>query len=174
MSKKNMKLVLAPFGVAIGITLFITISVLLTRKLGVARLDKVLSFVPYWIIVLVGVVQLILWLPLFISGIYFLGRRGAVGQSESLKADGIYKYVRNPMYSGVSFTIFGIGLLLNQTGVALAGLLWLLLAYIQCKREEKELTEKFGNEYVDYKNKTSMLMPNLGMFIRDILQRKEK
>lgn len=152
---------LAPFGVATGVTVFISLSIFLAKGLGIANLSKTLSFVPQPVLRITGVSLILFWLPFFISGIYYLGRRGAVGQSETLIDDGIYKYVRNPMYSGVSFTIIGIGLLINQTGVVFAGILWLCMAFIQCKREEKELAERFGENYIQYKNKTPMLIPNI-------------
>ncbi|MCX6089198.1 MAG: isoprenylcysteine carboxylmethyltransferase family protein [Candidatus Atribacteria bacterium] len=108
-----------------------------------------------------------MWLPIFLSGIYYLGRRGAVGQSEQLIIQGIYRYVRNPMYSGLSLTILGVGLLLNSTGVALTGLLWLAMTFVQCKREEKELTERFGSAYVEYKNTTPMFLPDFVKWFKE-------
>ncbi len=71
------------------------------------------------------------------------------------------------MYSGISFTIIGLGLVLNSSGIALAGVLWLTLAVIQCKREEKELKTRFGSEYAAYMAATPILFPRFTRIIKD-------
>lgn len=172
MNKKDLKFLLAPIGVAIGVSFFVSICVLITRKLGLSPFDQVITFIPKFAILIVGAIQIIVFLPLFISGIYFLGRRGAVGQSDTLITNGIYQYVRNPMYSGLSLTLFGAGLLLNQTGIVLAGLIWFTLAFFQCKREEKELLQRFGQAYIDYKNHTPLFIPNFELLINNIFNHK--
>jgi len=175
MNKKNIKFILAPIGVAVGITLWITLSILICNKLGIGKLTETFKDIPHLLFLLLGILQVIIWLPVFISGVYFLGQRGAVGQSDTLRENGIYKYVRNPMYSGVSFTIFGVGLILDQTSVALAGIIWFLIAFIQCKREEKELKARFKEDYMNYKNRTPMFIPNFELLIKDgCIQFKEK
>lgn len=165
MDKKYLKYLLAPFGVATGVGVFIAVSTYLTSLAGIpGNLTSLFSFIPRIIFIIIGLILIIFWFPFFISGIYFLGRRGAVGQSDKLIIEGIYKYVRNPMCSGLSFTIIGIGLLLNLTGVLLAGILWLTIAFIQCKREERELTQRFGDDYLKYKSLTPMFIPKITIF----------
>lgn len=171
MNKRNIKFYLAPIGVAIGISVVVSISTFITRRLGIPKLNEVFEFIPHFVLILIGVIFIIVWSPLFITGIYSLGRRGAVGQSEGLVTDGIYYYVRNPMYSGISFTIVGIGFLLNETGAILAGILWYFIAFIQCKREEKELEERFGEEYVHYKNNTPRFIPDLWKVGRNVVRK---
>lgn len=175
MNKKNRKfiLILAPMVVVIGITLFITLSIFISNKLGMGKLTDIFNIASRMIFALLGVILVIIWLPVFILGIYFLGRRGAVGQSDILIENGIYKYVRNPMYSGISLTIIGMGLILNETGVCLAGIIWLIICFVQCKREEKELKVRFKENYVNYKDKTPMFIPNIKLMIRDLFFKKE-
>lgn len=174
MNSKDLKFILAPFGVAIGISIFTFIYVLITRKFGIVNLHKVLSFMPQYVLIIIGILFIITFMPMFILSVYFLGRRGAVGQSSRLTINGIYRYVRNPMYSGVSFTILGLGILLNKTAIALAGITWLCLTYVQCKREEKELAEKFGKDYVNYKNNTPLYIPKFDLIIKDLLRKVSK
>jgi len=174
MNTKNIKLVLAPIGVTTGITLWIALSIYISNKLGIGKLTEILKIIPSISFLFLGVILVVIWLPVFISGFYFLGRRGAVGQSSALRENGIYRYVRNPMYSGISFTIIGMGLLLNKTGVVLAGTIWFLMAFIQCKREEKELEARFKENYVDYKSRTPIFIPNINLMIKDFFIRKEK
>jgi protein-S-isoprenylcysteine O-methyltransferase Ste14 len=173
MNKRNFKFIFAPLGVAIGITVWITLAIFVCGKLGISTLTETFNVIPYAVFLSLGIILIIIWFPFFILGIIFLGRRGAVGQSDTLRKHGIYKYIRNPMYSGISFTIFGIGLILNNTGVSIAGIIWLILAFIQCKREEKELKVRFKEEYVDYMKRTPMLVPNIKLILKDFLVKKE-
>lgn len=78
------------------------------------------------------------------------------------------------MYSGISFAIIGIGLIINETGVILAGIIWLVICFIQCKREEKDLEVRFKEKYVDYKRRTSMFIPNIKLAMRDLLDKRNK
>ena len=168
MNKRDLKFILAPLGVIFGISLFVSLFLLIAQKIGISVFSKVFSFIPFLVIILLGIVLVGIWLPIFITGIYFLGRRGAVGQSKSLRTSGIYRYIRNPMYSGISFTIIGFGFLFNKTGVVLAGIVWLWLTFIQSKREEKELNQRFGREYTEYKEKTPMFIPNFRELLKGL------
>jgi protein-S-isoprenylcysteine O-methyltransferase Ste14 len=172
-NKNNLNFILAPIGVATGITLWITLLIFICNKFGISKLTEIIKNVSPLIFFFFGTMAVIIWLPVFILGIYFLGRRGTVGQSDTLRENGIYKYVRNPMYSGISFTIIGAGLILNKTGVVLAGIIWFLMAFIQCKREEKELEVRFKEKYVDYKSKTPMFIPNIKLAMKDLFLKKK-
>ena len=174
MNKKELKFIFAPVGVAIGITVFITLSVLISNKLHIQKLSELLPFLPNYIPVSIGIGILLLFFPIFIAGIYYLNRRGAVGQSDTLRTNGIYKYTRNPMYIGISMVIIGIGLLLLNTGVVLGGIVWFIITFFQCKREEKELLERFGKEYVNYKKRTPMFLPNIINFVNKDLNMLRK
>ena len=168
MNKRDIKFILAPMGVAIGISVFVSLSVFVTSKLQIPSPSELLPFRPRPLIVAVGIIYIAAWLPIFISGIVALNRRGAVGQSATLRTTGIYQYVRNPMYSGISNTILGLGLVLDQPGIILAGILWFLLIAFQCMREEKELTQRFGEEYLRYKDSVPRFMPRLGSMVADL------
>lgn len=172
MNKKDLKFIFAPLGVATGMTVFISLCILLTRRLGITGLKESFHFIPDPLFFIAGLLLTAVFFPVFISSIIFLSRRGAVGQAIKLRTWGIYKYVRNPMYSGASFTITGTGLMLNNTGVVLAGLLWLAMTCIQCKREEKELLLRFGKEYERYRRTTAMYIPDFRSLAGDILKRR--
>lgn len=174
MNKKDIKFILAPIGVAAGIALWVFSSIFVSQKLGIGGLTEIFKNIPSALFFFLGAIFIAVWLPVFISGIYFLGRRGAVGQTDVLIENGIYKYVRNPMYSGISFTMIGIGLIINETGVILAGVIWLVICFIQCKREEKDLEARFKEKYVDYKSRTSMFIPNIKLAMRDLLDKRNK
>ena len=116
---------------------------------------------PEWVIRWVGGANIITFLPIFIIGFRTIGRKGAVGMADSLRTLSAYKYVRNPMYAGISFTIFGVGCLFGITSIAISGLIWLIICFFQAKREEKELKNRFGDEYAQYKNNTPCFIPDL-------------
>ena len=73
------------------------------------------------------------------------------------------------MYAGVSFTLFGLGLIISSTGVAAAGLVWLVICTIQGRMEEKALAKKFGSEYLEYKKNTPLFVPEFEKLIHDLL-----
>ena len=75
---------------------------------------------------------------------------------------GPYAWVRNPMVTGVFGALFGLGLLLQSTGIAL---IWtpayVLVHWVELKRvEEPELTRRFGETYVEYKKRVPMFVPH--------------
>jgi len=72
------------------------------------------------------------------------------------------------MYIGVSMIIIGLGFILLDTGVIIGGILWFIITFFQCKREEKELLERFGKEYIKYKKSTPMFLPNFFSLLRRI------
>jgi protein-S-isoprenylcysteine O-methyltransferase Ste14 len=171
MKRKDFKFIFAPIGVAFGIALFVSVCIFVSRLLGITKLSEIIHFIPGSIFIIIGIIILIFFLPIFILGIYYLNRRGAVGQSETLRTNGIYKYTRNPMYIGISMTIIGIGLILLNTGVIIGGLMWFFITYIQCKREEPDLKKRFGKGYEAYKKNTPVFIPNIRMLMSDIFKK---
>ncbi len=75
--------------------------------------------------------------------------------------DGIYRYVLHPQYLG--FLLLTLGMNIQYTTV-LTLLMWpllIVLYYRLARIEEKEVEEKFGEEYRQYKQKTPMFFPRL-------------
>ena len=76
-----------------------------------------------------------------------------------LVTDGIYSFVRHPQYLG--FLLLTLGMLLQWVTIPTA-LMWPVLAVLYhrlAKEEEKELEERFGEEYLKYKRRVSMFIP---------------
>lgn len=77
-----------------------------------------------------------------------------------LVTSGIFKYVRNPIYSAYLFTYTGILLLCkNWILLILPIIFWLFLTILMIKTEEKWLEAKFGKEYLDYCSRTNRCIP---------------
>jgi len=151
---------LAIVGVMIGVTLFIFLFTRLTAMFDIDDLPFRIKSVPHYILYWIGIANVVTFVPFFILGIVKLKPEGAVGCSKKLVKTGVYRYLRNPMYAGLSFTLIGLGFLLSNFGVSLAGLFWLFTCYIQVKREETELEKRFGREYLDYKSTTPRFIPD--------------
>ena len=74
---------------------------------------------------------------------------------------GIYGYVRHPQYLGILLLTLDI----NVQWITIPTLLlWPVLAtlyYRLAKEEDKELEERFGEEYRKYERNVPMLMPRI-------------
>lgn len=75
--------------------------------------------------------------------------------------NGIYKYIRHPMYAGGLMSYLGASILVTRSfGVALLlGVILLHFVLDRIDREEQLLLNTFGNEYLDYMHQTKMLIP---------------
>ncbi|MBN3034649.1 MAG: isoprenylcysteine carboxylmethyltransferase family protein [Bacteroidales bacterium] len=158
---------LAPVMVAAGVFAVFTLSGLLVRMAGAGDLHGTLKFFPRFVILWVGWANVLTFLPIFIAGFLKLRPQGAVGRSPVLVSSGIFRYVRNPMYAGVSFTLFGLGLIINSAATTASGLVWLAICLVQCKREESWLLRRFGTEYARYRSDVPMFIPDFQRLVRD-------
>jgi len=108
---------------------------------------------------------LILAAVLVVWGLYLLK---AVGQPEgsfeettTLVKQGLYKYIRHPMYSALLFLAWGIFFKApSLVGGALA-LVASAALFATGKADEAECIEKFGSAYEDYIKETKMFIPFL-------------
>jgi protein-S-isoprenylcysteine O-methyltransferase Ste14 len=124
---------------------------------------------PAWFRDPLSLIQIISWIFLLSSifcaffGFYLLYKKGKPeGQIENtanLVTSGLYKYIRHPLY--LSLMLVGFGILLKNIEfiqIILASINIVSLVFT-AKVEEKEMTKKFGNEYLDYMKKTKMFFP---------------
>lgn len=82
-----------------------------------------------------------------------------VKQRQQLVTDGIYRYVRHPIYAGFVFMLTGVEIVMGS---------WLFLAffavtsavvYLQSKKEESILARHFAKEYLQYMHHSKMFIP---------------
>lgn len=79
-----------------------------------------------------------------------------------LVTDGIYAYVRHPQYSGLFLITIGM---LIQWPTIITLVMWPILTYAYYRlalREEREVEEKFGEAYTEYKNMIPAFVPKFG------------
>ena len=107
-----------------------------------------------FIILLIGI--LILITPIF----KFIKSKTTIDPLKFKKVNrlitsGIYKYSRNPMYLGLLMIVMSTSIFyLNIFSITTPMLFYFWINRFQIKREEIFLTQKFGKEYLSYKNKT--------------------
>ena len=76
---------------------------------------------------------------------------------------GPYRFVRNPMLTGVFLLLFGIGFALNSVSLVLVFTpLYVLLNIWELRHiEEPELVRRLGETYINYRQQTPMFIPGL-------------
>ena len=168
----------------LGLMLFSKRALLVPRSHGFPRffaLEFLLILIvfnaPRWFQDPWCVRQVLSWVLLFLSipmaagGYLLLKRRGRPGRNSDrganfefenttrLVTDGIYRYLRHPMYS--SLLLLGAGILLKDPTV-LSCLLYagvVLSLTVTAKIEEGENIERFGEEYRTLMMRTKMFIP---------------
>ena len=87
-----------------------------------------------------------------------------ISQEQTLITDGIYTYIRHPMYAAELLFCLGQLLLLPNWIAGLSGLFSFLLLYcVRVPQEEKMMEEAFGNAYVQYKKRTEAIIPRISI-----------
>ena len=133
--------------------------------------------IPHWFDYPFTFQQIVAWLLLFISilllaqSLYFFKEVGGKKRIDdnsanfkfentaSLIKEGIYKYIRHPMYGSLLFLALGAMLkdiTLISVPLTIAVIIFLVLT---AKIEEKENIKSFGLEYEDYMKRTKMFIP---------------
>ena len=90
-----------------------------------------------------------------------LGAR--IGQQHQLVSQGIYQFVRHPLYLAFLLLTLGTGVAFSSpAGVLLALPVSLCGAGIRIAVEERLLRQRFGKAYLDYASRVPSLFPRLG------------
>lgn len=78
-----------------------------------------------------------------------------------LASGGPYAIVRHPQYTGFSLLLFGEGVVHWPTVFSLAVVPVLVVVYVLlARREEREMTERFGERYREYQRRVPMFFPH--------------
>ncbi|MFC2087826.1 methyltransferase family protein, partial [Bacteroidota bacterium] len=130
--------------------------------------------IPYWFHDPLSLQQVISWIILILS-IYFVVS-GAVllkkaGKPEKtrdeknlyefekttqLVKNGIFKYIRHPLYASLLFLTWGIYLKNTSIDLLLVAFLSSIFLHITAKLDEKECVAYFGEEYKQYMSESKM------------------
>lgn len=105
-----------------------------------------------WLLVTIGIIFAVL------SG--FQIQKGF--KNGKLVTDGLYAYLRHPLYAGCFlFIVPGIVLIFGFILLIAVPFLTYALFRVLIKKEERELEKQFGNEYLNYKKKVNSIIPKL-------------
>lgn len=160
---KNVRNLLTPVGAiffASFITLFVILALQLDRLLKLPQLfSRPFNIILSLPVLFVGL-SLIGW-----SVVHFLKVKGTpvpFNPPPKLVSDGPYAHARNPMLSGVFILLFGLGILIRSFSFIFIFIpLFIVLNVWELKAiEEPELAKRLGEEYLEYKHKTPMFIPN--------------
>ncbi len=113
----------------------------------------------WWISAIVGLVILFPSLYLMIIGMRDAGEETLEPKKEHGLYTGIYEKIRHPQAIGESVLWFPIALFLNSPFLVLFSFLWIPVLYIMCIAEERDLVIRFGQPYIDYRNRVGFLIP---------------
>ncbi|MFX1364582.1 MAG: methyltransferase family protein [Promethearchaeota archaeon] len=140
---------------------FFLIGAYLENKLLISRI------IPFWDGIFISYIGFILFLTgslLILVARVQLGRFGTAElttlDDHKLFNQGVYKYIRNPMYSGGLIATIGFCFVFRCIITLIIMFTYTFLIYrMRILEEEKILLEKFGKEFEDYKKKTKRLIP---------------
>ena len=119
---------------------------------------------PWWQIALAGLLIAAGLTPLLESILRFIyAGRGTLmptAPTEHLVVSGFYRYVRNPMYTGVLFALAGEVILFERCSLAIyAAMVWLVVHLFVCFYEEPTLTRRYDEEYLRFKQNVPRWLP---------------
>lgn len=86
----------------------------------------------------------------------------ATRKEHKLVTNGIYRYIRHPLYTIGSSLFIAFGTMADNWFIALLGVLAFIGMAIRTPKEEANLIEKFGDEYKEYMKRTGRFFPKLG------------
>ena len=77
-----------------------------------------------------------------------------------LATEGPYAFVRHPQYTGIFMVLFGEGVVHWPTVFSLTAFPIVVIAYVLlARKEERQMIEKFGDEYREYRRRVPMFLP---------------
>jgi protein-S-isoprenylcysteine O-methyltransferase Ste14 len=154
---------------------FKTYSIVLLAMVGLATLlyqfRRALvgtDFGTHWILIVAAVLFYVASLPLerqYRRHLSFATLAGvpevsSAGETQGrLIREGIYGVIRHPRYASAGVGVIGNILLANYAGIYALGVLLIPLGYLLLALEERELIERFGNEYRAYQREVPRLIP---------------
>ena len=114
--------------------------------------DYLLSFVMAFVIIVPSGY-------LMMKGIRDAGEETLEPKKEHTLYTGIYDIVRHPQAIGESLLWFPFALWFNSPFLVLYSFIWIPVFYIMCWAEERDLIIRYGQPYLDYRDRVGFLIP---------------
>ena len=150
-------LIVVPVALAFGVLLFRVRGPLLGADLGMhwglIAIAVVLYGVSTWI-------ALQHWRHLSIATMIGIPELSSAEQRNGkLLHDGIYRAVRHPRYLSAGLGVIAVALFVDYVGVYVLVLLLFPLGYPMLVFEERDLVDRFGEEYRQYQREVPRILP---------------
>ncbi len=114
------------------------------------------------VVVLTAGVAIYLWCAFCAFAMVGRGTPAPFDAPTRLVAHGLYRFVRNPMYWGVSLILIGEAALFGSQAIAGYLAVWFAFVFFFVLiYEEPALRHKFGSEYEEYCSKVPRWLPKL-------------
>ena len=119
----------------------------------------ILENIWVWIFRIAGGIAIILGIVIWFIGAMRSGMDENITENK-LKTDGIYSWVRNPMYTGCWFIMIGISFMWHNYWMLPMILIdWVIFSIVLKNTEEKWLLDVYGKDYEDYKKRVNRCIP---------------
>lgn len=157
--RQLLSIVILPITVTVAVPLWITRA----NRIAFAWPDHLADYA----LVACGVVLLVIGLTLFAWSVFLFWTRGhgtlaPWDPPRVFVAEGPYRYVRNPMISGVLLVLLAESLVLRSWPHLRWAGVFLLLNFVYIPLvEEPMLTARFGASYTDYRRHVRRFLPRL-------------
>jgi protein-S-isoprenylcysteine O-methyltransferase Ste14 len=113
----------------------------------------------YWISIFLSILILIPCGYLMFRGMRDAGEETIEPKKDHTLYTGIYDTIRHPQAIGESFLWFPFALWFNSPFLVIYSFVWIPVIYIMCLAEERDLVIRYGQSYLDYRNRVGFLIP---------------
>lgn len=150
-------LIVVPVVLAFGVLLFRVRGRLLGADLGMRWSLIAIAAVLYGISTWIAFQH---WRHLSIATMVGIPELSPAGQYKGkLLKDGIYRVVRHPRYLSAGLAVIAVALFVDYVGVYVLLLLLFPLGYPMLVFEERDLVDRFGEEYRQYQREVPRIIP---------------
>jgi len=151
------------------ISLVLPVTVLILIPLVIERdfsIKHIVTLIPGLLFIAIGLTLLIITIFSFIR--IGKGTLAPWSPPEKLVTSGLYRYVRNPMISGVMITLLGETISIMSYNLMIWTITFFIINNIYFfLYEEPNLKKRFGQEYLDYKKSVPRWIPRLSPYDPD-------
>ena len=159
---RKLRTILTPLGLTF---FFLLLALLIFASLKTDEILKLPKMLP-------SPINFILSLPVLAAGLFLIlwsilnfikvkGTPVPFNPPPEVVSKGPYRYIRNPMLTGLFSLFFGLGILIQSISLsAIYTPLFILFNVLELKLiEESELEKRFGTQYLEYKKNVPMFIP---------------
>ena len=150
-------------GYLMGLVMFVILIPLLMWRISVPVHAGAVRLVIFVIMAVAGI-SLSIWYIVYMRNVGKGNPMDAFNheiapRTRNLMTEGPYRICRNPMLLGVFIYYLGLVICLGNWKALVIFAVYFAIMMVQVDREEKRLLEDFGQEYIEYREKTKKLIP---------------